>query len=168
MEQGIRALCALSILCGAAGLMVPEGSGRRAMGFVCTLVLLSAVVLNLRTLDWEEYALDAALIRKREEEFLQQAEENRKLLDRLVIEREYEEYILTAAREMGIELQDLDVGVQWNLDGLWVPHDVHLIGEWTDAERTALSERLEADLGIPDSRQTWRQNGAQQLDTDPQ
>lgn len=155
----VRALCVLSILCGLAQSLTPSGSARSVMKLVCSIVLLAYLVSVIKTLDWEEYALEAAKLRSREQAFLEQCTERRQELDRLVIEREYAAYIRSMAESRGIPLQDVSVRAQWSLDGLWVPCSAVMTGVPEGERREAFSARIEAELGIPRENQEWRMDG---------
>ncbi len=159
MREAIGCLCALSILCGLAQSLCPEGSGKRALSFVCAVVLLAGAAKELSNLDWESYALESGRLRKREEEFVLQNEEVLRSLDRTVIEREYAAYIMDTAYRQGLAVSDVQVTAQWSLEGLWLPYSARLEGSVGLAGQEALKARIEADLGIPGDRIAWRQDG---------
>lgn len=159
MSAVIRLLCALSVLCGLAQSLSPEGNGKRVLSFVCSVVLLAGLVRGLHGLNWESYALETGQLRQREEAFLQHSEAVSRTLDRTIIEREYAVYILDMAAKTGVELQSVKVSAQWSLEGLWLPWAAVLYGDPESAERDLLEARIEADLGIPRERLEWRANG---------
>lgn len=159
MESGIRALCAISILCGLLFRLTPEGSVRKSMAFVCSVVLLACVLSSVKNLELDDYALRLSLTREREQEFLLHADEARNALDRLVIEREYGSYIMDTAELLGIPLQSAEVLAEWSLEGLWVPRSVILYGSPEEEGKRILSDRIQADLGIPTERQEWIGDG---------
>lgn len=154
----IRQLCALSILCGAAMSLAPEGSVKRVMGVLCSVALILAAIQPLKGLDLSQYALELAKYEEREAEFLESGEDMNEMLNRLVIQQGYESYIMDKAAELGIEIQSLSVGVQWNLDGLWVPDSVELHVQSSGESQRKLSGIIEAELGIPAERQYWSEN----------
>ncbi len=155
MEQTIRALCAVSILCGAALSLCPEGQGKRALSFVCSVAVLACAVNCLAGLDWQEYALEGARLRDRQEAFLQQSTEVCDKLDRTVIEQRYEAYALEAARSLGLRVRSVRILSHWSLEGFWVPYQARVEGKLTEEEKGLLAGRLEADLGISRERQEW-------------
>lgn len=154
----IRQLCALSILCGAAMSMAPEGSIKRVMGVLCSAALILAVIQPLKGMDLSQYALELAKYEEREAEFLEDGENMNDRLNRLVIQEGYETYIRDKATELEIEIRSLNVGVQWNMDGLWVPDTVEIDGEGSGESRRELGRIIEAELGIPAERQYWSEN----------
>ena len=60
IHQSIRQLCALSLLCGAALSILPEGGVKRVSEVVCTASLIIAIVSPLKALDMDAYALESA------------------------------------------------------------------------------------------------------------
>ena len=156
MENLIRALCALSIFCGAVQSITPEGRAKKGMRFVCAVVILAFAVNAVNNLDLEDYALELALQREREEEFLRSSEEMRNSLERIVIESEYAAYVQDMADRMQIPVRNVDVQAKWSLEGLWVPYSARMEGTLDLAERQRLSALIEAELGIPMHRQEWR------------
>lgn len=161
MEKLIRALCALSIFCGAAQSLAPEGRGKKAMGFVCAVVILACVVNAVKSLDPEEYALEIALQRERKEAFLRESTQARQSLERMVIEGECEAYILDTAGRLQLPLQRAEVRAKWSLEGLWVPYSVKLEGALDGEQRKRLSDVIETELGIPGQRQEWSGDGSE-------
>ena len=155
IHQGIRQLCALSLLCGAALSILPEGGVKRVAEVACTASLILALISPLKSLDMELYALESAKRHELESALTQDAEAAQQRLNRLVIEQEYEAYIMDKALELGQEDLVVDVEVQWSLDGLWMPYAASLSGECSQSGKERLSALMAADLGIPYERQRW-------------
>ena len=160
MEKNVRLLCMLSVFCALATQLCPEGREKRVLGFVCSVVLLSALFRSVRQPDWDSLALEAALLHQREEAFLQDAGDLGRELQRTVIEEKCEAYIRNRAGQIQIDLEEAAVTAQWSLEGIWVPHSAVLFGDVGERERAQLAALLEAELGIPRSRQEWRTDGA--------
>ena len=142
MSGAIREICALSILCGAAMSIMPEGGVKRVTGILTAAVLLTAILAPLKSMDLESYALIAAHYR----------------LNRAVIERECETYIMDKANELDIDIREADVEVQWSMDGVWLPYSACITGQSAPAQETALEDAVTAGLGIPGERVTWKNN----------
>ena len=155
MYEGIRALCAVSLLCGAALSILPEGGVKRVAEILCTASLILAVLSPIKELDLETYAMENARLRELEASFAQNGQEAGERLERLVIEGEYETYIMDKAGELGIDGLKTDVEVQWSLEGFWIPYGVELSGECSDESREQLGRIMVSDLGIPYERQRW-------------
>lgn len=159
MENVIHMLCAVSFFSALAINLTPEGKERRVMSFVCSVVLLAAVCKTVKEPDWDQYVLEKGLLHQREQEFLQQASARNNELQRIVMEKEMETYILNKALQLQIPLDSVSVTAQWSLEGLWLPYRLVLIGN-ADAESQArLSSVLEMELGVPRERQEWRTDG---------
>ena len=155
IQQSIRQLCAMALLCGAALSILPEGGVKRVAEVVCTASLILAIVSPLKSLDMEGYALESAQRHELEAALTDEAEDARRRLNRLVIEQEYEAYIMDKAHELGQEELVVDVEVQWSLDGLWMPYSARLSGDCSQSGKERLSALMAADLGIPYERQRW-------------
>lgn len=155
IASALRQLCAMSILCGAAMSLAPEGTVKRMMGVVCAVALLSAAIQPLIGLDFSAYALELARYDRREEEFLAENSELNDRLNRLVIQERYETYIRDKAEETGIRVDRIKVAVQWNTEGLWVPYSLEISCTGSERDRQRLRGTVEAELGIPAERQQW-------------
>jgi len=155
MYPGIRQLCALSLICGAAMSMTPEGGVKRVAELVCMASLVLAVLSPVRELDFETYAMETARLHEMEAALTQEAHQAEQRLNRLVIEQEYETYILDKAEELGIENVQAEIQVQWSLEGFWTPYAVIFKSSCTQEEKERLSRSIEQSLGIPYERQQW-------------
>lgn len=155
IHQSIRQLCALSLLCGAALSILPEGGVKRVAEVVCTASLIVALVNPLKALDMGTYALETARLHEREAALTAEAEGLEQRLNRLVIEQEYEAYIMDKALEFGLEGLAVDVEVQWSLEGLWMPYAANISGACSQTGKEKLAALMTADLGIPYERQRW-------------
>ena len=76
-------------------------------------------------------------------------------LQRTVIESELRAYILDKAAQCGAVLDDAQVTLQWSTDGYWYPQSVRLVTSGPAAENSRLAQIIEADLGVPRTRQEW-------------
>ena len=155
MYSGIRQLCAMSLLCGAALTMTPEGGVKRVTQVLCTAVLVITVLSPLKALDIDDLALAGARLHEAERELFGRGEAAEERLNRLVIEREYEAYIMDKAESLGLELSELSIRVQWSLEGYWAPYGAELRAEGDRALIEELGRILRDDLGIPYERQQW-------------
>lgn len=155
IASAIRQLCAVSILCGAALSIAPEGVVKRVLEIVCSVVVISAVFQPLIGLDLTAYALELARTQELEAELEEQGTELNDRLNRLVIEERCGTYIMDKAQELGVELSGVWVTARWSLEGYWLPWSAELTGEAGDEQRAQLAGKLEAELGIPAERQQW-------------
>lgn len=156
MSGAIREICALAIFCGAAMSIMPEGGAKRVAGILTAAVLLAAIITPLKSIDLNGYALLAARYREQEAALTAQGEEINERLNRAVIERECETYIMDKAKEIDIDIKEADVEVQWSTEKVWVPYSVCITAHAAPAQKTALEDAAAAELGIPGERVTWR------------
>lgn len=158
IAAAIRQLCALSILCGVAMSITPEGSVKRIMSIVCSVVLISAAVEPITRIDFDVYSLELAKYSERESQLISRSEDMNDRLNRLVIEAEYESYILDKANKLSISEISADVTAYWSVEGFWVPETVEIICRCDEQQQRLLADTIEAELGIPAERQQWRCN----------
>lgn len=159
MFEGIRALCLLSVLCGAALSIMPDGGVKKVAELLCTAILTAALLSPLKSLNYDDYALQSAKLRQAEQEIISGAENAEERLNRLVIEKECLSYIENKAKELGITEMKAVLEMRWDLEGLWVPWAVEIKSGCSETERDALRAIIKSDLGIPYERQRWNQNG---------
>ena len=72
-----------------------------------------------------------------------------------LITQQAEAYILDKAAQCGAVLDDAQVTLQWSTDGYWYPQSVRLVTSGPAAENSRLAQIIEADLGVPRTRQEW-------------
>lgn len=157
--EWIRQLCALSVFCGLAMSLAPEGSVKKAGGLCCTVLLLLSVLQGVRSVDSGAFALELQRYRELGQAFSEQAQTKEDRFNRLVIESECEEYILNRAASLGAEDLRAEVSARWDMEGFWVPETAVLRGSIGDGERETLSQWIAADLGIAAEEQEWIDDG---------
>lgn len=156
MHGVIREVCALSVFCGLAMSIMPEGSVKRVAGVLCTAALLITVLTPLRDFDMDSYALLLAKYKEEETALTARGEEINERLNRLVIEQEYEAYIMDKAAEKNVAVKEAEVEAQWSTEGLWVPYTAEISSDAPPSQRAMLTEAIKTDLGIPEERITWK------------
>lgn len=159
IASALRQLCGLSVLCGAAMSIAPEGSVKRMMAVVCSVALILAAAQPLAGLDLAAYALELAKVQDREEAFLAENSDINDRLNRLVIEERLEAYIEDKAVRAGLHVERLRLTVQWSTEGLWVPYALEIDCRGSESAKGQLRGALEAELGIPAERQQWSGDG---------
>lgn len=152
---GIRQLCAMSLLCGAALTLTPQGGAKRVTEILCTAVLVLTVLSPLKELDIDAYALSNAKYRETEAELFRKGEDAGERLNRLVIEREYESYIMDKGKNLGLTITKVKIQAEWSLDGLWIPYGAEVYVQGNSTAKDELGRILREDLGIPFERQQW-------------
>lgn len=154
MNELMRELCVFSIFSAVASAIVPEGGAKRVMGIVISAVMLCITLESVTAIDFDSYRLMAAKYRETGMSLTAEAENVSDRLNRLVIERECEEYIYDRAAKFGTELSSVRVTASWHPDGLWLPSALE-IGS-AEARNDRLCSAIEAELGIPTSEQVWK------------
>ena len=154
----VRQLCILSVLCGAAMSLCPEGSVKNLMNVLCTAVLLLSIAVPLKTADLSVFSVETAKLRQREAELTEKSGEITDSLNRLCIQQQCEAYIKDKAAKLGITVHGAKVRAEWSTEGLWVPYSARIICSGEEPARRRLGEIMEAELGIPEERQSWEKN----------
>ena len=158
MTEALRQLCGLSLFCGIALGLMPEGGVKKAASIACTVVLVMTVLLPLGTLDVSQYSLELAKYREMGEQLEERGDAVRDSMSRTVIEQECEAYIMDKAEAMGITVDTVKVRAFWSSEGVWVPESAEIRSGCGESEKNRLSDVIFADLGIPAENQEWSGN----------
>ncbi len=128
---------------------LPKGGGvGRAGRLAAGLLLMLAAVRPLVGLDYGSLAQAMAELRVSQSgQAAELAAQNQELLKEL-IESETEAYISDKANELGIQCE-AHVEYAYGEDGTPYPARIRVEGALTGAQRTQLSQALEAELGVP-------------------
>lgn len=153
MNSWLRSMIAGAFLVTLLLAIVPEGKSTAALRFLTGVLMTLLLVLPLaRTEPGHMNRLDLNRVS------ISELEENAKAKAEKVysafIRRETEEYIWSAAEELGIKT----LGVSLTLDTNAVypcPREVSLRGVYTAEQQAALSALLESDLGVLPVHQYW-------------
>lgn len=155
MKNTVMQICALSVFCGIALCLTPEGSVRKAVNLCCTLLLMITALTALRSFDFTEYSLEIARYREMGNTLSEEAEERSERLNRLLVEQECADYILRQAETLGIRGLQAEVRARWDTSGVWVPESARMIGSCSDEQQAELQALICADLGIDERHQEW-------------
>lgn len=158
MREALRQLCGLSLFCGIALGLMPEGGVKKAASIACTVVLIMTVLIPLGRFDLSEYSLELAKYREMGEELMRTGDEVRDSMSRTVIEQECAAYIMDKAEALGIELTEVRVRAFWSGEGVWVPESAAIRSGCSENDRKRMSEMIFAELGIPAEKQEWSGN----------
>ena len=158
MTEALRQLCGLSLFCGIALGLMPEGGVKKAASIAWTVVLVMTVLLPLGTLDVSQYSLELAKYREMGEQLEERGDAVRDSMSRTVIEQECEAYIMDKAEAMGITVDTVKVRAFWSSEGVWVPESAEIRSGCGESEKKRLSDLIFADLGIPAEKQEWSGN----------
>ena len=155
MAEMIRRVCFLSVCFGIASTLTDDEGVSRILQILCTAILLICVLEPVKQIDPENFSLDMAEYRAKEEQLLRDGEKMNEELMREVIEREYASYIVEKAEELGIITGDVKVKTKWDTAGIWVPYEAYIESEGDGLNGNVLRKTVKARLGIPEERQTW-------------
>lgn len=156
MSTMIRELCALSILFGVIMGIIPEGGVKRITGILCSAILIIVILTPIKSIDIDSYALLLTQYREQEAQLTARADEINSRLNRAVIVEEYEAYIMDKAEELGIDVKEARVEVQWSTEAVWVPYSVSVTANADISLRRVFEDKLMAELGIPQERVKWQ------------
>lgn len=160
MGEMLRRACILSVVFGAASTMVSDKGVERIMKILCACILVICVLEPFKKMDFESFSVNMAEYREKEKELLENGENMRERLNRMVIEDEYAAYIMEKAEETGIAITNAKVSTQWDSDGIWRPYEAYIEFESDDLKISAFKKLIKAELGIPEERQTWILTGS--------
>lgn len=154
-SQWLHAVIYTGIVCSIALMLSPDGRVKNALKILCAVAMCAAIVSPLSELDFDAYSKAMARCRLDAEQYTTQGEQYSKNLNRTIIEDECRAYILDKANETGTELAEVTVTAEWSTDGYWYPQSVRLVTSGPAAENSRLAQIIEADLGVPRTRQEW-------------
>ena len=152
LRSWILGLAGTALICAAATLLTPGGQVKKVVQLLCGVAMTVALLSPLAELDLSDYGLNLSKYRAGAAELTSQAAALRQSLDRSIIEEKLEAYILDKAQSLGADVTAAEVTMQWSTEGFWYPVRAQLQGTF----HGQLSRLLEAELGIPESAQTWR------------
>lgn len=155
MKGFVSQICALSVLCGLALSLTPEGSVKRMTNLCCMLLMMISVLTAVRSFDYSAYSLELAHYRELGHSLADEAEERSNRLERLVIEQDCAEYIRRQALSLGINELDPIVKTRWDTSGVWVPESVRMTVSCSSDQREKLQALISAELGIDEMHQEW-------------
>ncbi len=154
IRDWVLGLTGAALFCAVATALTPDGPVKGVVKTLCGVVMAAALLTPLFSFDFPSYALYLAEARRDAAEITVQAEEISDSLSRTIIAERLEAYILDKAAELGANVTEAEVTLQWSTEGAWYPSAVTLSGNYN----AALSDCIEGELGIPQAAQTWRDN----------
>ena len=148
----------VGITCGAiivalADGLSPSGTVRKIGRLTGSLVLVLAMIQPVLRIDSRTFAGILTEYRVEAMGTVEMLEEENGRLMKDIIADETSAYILDKAESLGVTCQ-VEVVVAWD-DEIPQPWSACLTGTWTQAQRDALAEMMQADLGIPYERQSF-------------
>jgi hypothetical protein len=145
-------LTAASLLSCIALALTPPGRVKFVVRMVCGMVCALAMVAPVLELDMDSLAVGMASYTQRAQSIIQSEEETAKMQERTYIEEASAAYILAKAAQLEAQVPSASVQARWDDEALvWVPWQAVMAGPY----QKALSQAIEAELGIPAQRQEW-------------
>lgn len=160
MKSFVGQICALSVFCGIALCLTPEGSVKRMTSLCCMLLIMISALSAFRSFDYASYSLELARYRELGRDLSKEATEDGQRYERMLIEQECADYIKHQASSAGIAKMSVQVAARWDTAGFWVPESVRLRGSFTNDQRNRLQELIAAELGIDEIHQEWIEDEA--------
>ena len=158
MRQLLRDCIAVSVVSGLLLKLCPHTGAKRVAALMSAVVLCLTAIRPLKDFDFDSYALQSARLHEAEEALNRNAADASMKLDRLVMEESYAAYLSDRAAEYGLDGIRIELQLQWDLDGLWIPYAAHISGSWDERAAARFQEHLTFELGIPPERQYWYPN----------
>lgn len=156
LREWLLTLSGAAAVCMLALTLCPEGRVRRVLRLICGAVMAITLLSPLREFDMDAYGASLARYRDEAAAAVAVAGETGDRLNRTIIERECAAYILDKADALGMTGASASVLAVWN-EGCWRPDQAEITAAATDAQRASLTAEIEAELGIPATRQYWKE-----------
>ena len=155
LRTWILGLVAAALISGIALSITPKGGARRAVSLACGFLTIAVMIGPLRDFDFESYASFMVEFNSDTEAYGLSLENENDRLVRALIEEKSAAYILDKAAELGITGLQAEVGTKLGEGEYPYPWEATLSGEVSEEQKDALSNAIEAQLGIPAERLHW-------------
>ena len=155
MGHIIKDVCVFGVLSAVALTMAPDKGTKNIMNIMCSLIVLLILIQPLSGFDFGTYASSIAEFNEISEELIANGEDMNSRLNRVVIEKEYETYIMDKASKLDITLDGVSVELRWDTKGYWVPSKVIYKSVNRTENVRKLIDIVEAEFGIAESEQHW-------------
>lgn len=155
LKDWLLGVTAAALAVSLAQALTPEGTVKKIGRLVGALVLLLSAVrplMGLEDLPVGERSLSP------DQEAVEQAARSGEEMMKTLIARKAGAYIVDKGQSLGFACV-AEVGVAEDGSGWPVPWEATVSGTWTTRQKKALSQAMEAELGIPAQRQSFREEG---------
>ncbi len=153
IRSWLLGVTAAALVVAVAQALTPEGTVKRVVKLGGGLVLLLAVLRPVLAL--EAGSLPDLMPPPELTETAPVGEEVLKTL----IAQKVGAYIVDKGSALGCQVSSAKVTVAEDGSGWPVPWSAEIAGTWTGEQQRALRQAVEADLGIPRERQSFREEG---------
>ena len=162
MTALFRELICLSVFSGILLQLCPEGGVKRVASVLSAAVLSLSVLSHIGGLS-EHFALpESGAQAEAENRIEEDGAALGQALNRKILQEEYSEYISQQAAAAGITGLQVELELEQDMEGFFLPYAATLQGELEPWQKTLLGEVLRRDLGIPPERQVWNESGAEE------
>ena len=160
MTEGVKnwilAIASCAVVLSVFDLLVPKGAMKKVSAFVGGLVMLLVMLGPLTKMNFFSLSDFISSLRTEQEDYAQSLlEGNQSLLEKLIAE-ESQAYILEWAEELGFSCE-VTVLCRSTESGLPFPSEAVVTSSAGEAQLSALSERIERELGIAKEHQIYRE-----------
>lgn len=155
LQSWLHAVIYTGVICGIALVITPSGRVKKALTVLCGAAMCAAFISPLADIDLNGYSEALAGFKLEAESFAAEGESYSKNLNRTIIEDECEAYILDKAKNLGVQLDEVEVLAVWSDEGYWYPSEAAIKGSLSHAQRERMSLCIEAELGIGIDKQQW-------------
>jgi len=154
VRDWLMAVIAVSVLCAAADSIMPEGGVKQVGKLACSLCVLCVTLSPLAAARGEGLTHWLSELTAQGETLRGELEEQTRQTQKVVIEEHCAAYISDKAAELGLNCR-VEVDCDANPEGLWLPQNIRLWGEFDDVAQSRLTELLERQLGVAVENQTY-------------
>jgi len=155
LKQWVCSVAFAGGLCAVCMYLCPAGRVKYVLQMASACVMVLAMFSPFLKLRPDDYASILAGYREQSLEVMSVSDGSAERLNRLVIEREYAEYILDKAQTYDLALSSVDVRAAWDSGGYWVPHEA--VYTTSDPVPEEFLREVTKELGIPEERQSVRE-----------
>ncbi len=155
LREWLLSLTGAAAVCALAGAMCPAGRVKKVLGVICGMVMALAFMSPLLELDFDAYAAALSRYGQGAERAALEGEAAQNSLNRTIIQEECAAYILDKAEALGMTGAVEVLAVWSGEDSVWYPYEARL--SLKGDGRSALSDAIAAELGIPAERQYWEE-----------
>ncbi|MBO5034325.1 MAG: stage III sporulation protein AF [Oscillospiraceae bacterium] len=152
VKDWLLSVTAVALIVALAQAMVPEGAVKKIGALIGGMVLLTVLLRPVAALDLEELTRWTAAYVPTEDTEINQGGQMMKSL----IAQKTSAYIVDKGAALGL-VCEAEVRVETDESGWPVPWEAEITGALSPEQRSALSQALEEELGIPPTRQYFRE-----------
>ncbi|MBQ7523507.1 MAG: stage III sporulation protein AF [Oscillospiraceae bacterium] len=157
MKAYLLAVAAAALLCSFVQSLVPDGSARRAISLAAGLLAAIVILRPIMTLHTDDVAAAIGRGIMSGEIARTQIETDNREAVAAIIKEKCEAYIWDKAEREGVAVQSIEVTLTG--DGAYpAPDSAVIVGKYTKNQRESVTDWVEANLAIPEERQSWTWN----------